>query len=640
MAYQVRPAQRDEYYARKKRLARLRPFVFSGIALMGCLLVFLCVIAGDYILNAGKIHYGIKADGYKIGGMTVSEATKYLDDEFKKASDKKVVVRFHDKTWTIKPDRIKLTFKSKLMAQRAFQIGRSQSFIQNMRERFGAYGGKQNGSIIFEYDRDSAISVFDHIQPKTNVASRDSWVELKGDSFVATEGHDGQALNTSKLLTMLAQAFISGQESIDAPVEKIPLGVSLKEAQKAAEIATNYSANAIVAKHGDKSWKVTPANIKHLLVFKNSQDIEKQDAVLGESEVKNIDDDKVYLVPVISSDKVGKVVIEKVGASVGHAAVNARFSTNAGTVTIIPSKNGVGVDPVALAQDIAQVLASSTAQKVVELKTTAVEPEITTAKAQAMGIKDRIATFSTTFSSGNKPRVTNIQLLAKSLDNVLVGPGKTFSFNGTVGERTAEKGYQEAGAIVDGELVEQLGGGICQVNTTLFNAVLLSGLPITQRINHSNYISHYPLGRDATVSWGGPDFKFVNNTKEWVLISSSYTNSSVTISLYGTDPGYEVSLSTGSWENKKPYPTKKVEDPQLKAGTKVVESSGVDGGTIKVTRMVTKDGKTVSQSTFTSRYVPKPQVVRIGTKGAIKDKIETQPPTDQQTQTSNSTPAQ
>lgn len=640
MAYQVRPAQRSEYYARKKRLARIRPFVFAGIALVGCLLIFLCVIAGDYALNAGKIHYGIKADGYKIGGMTVEEATKYLDEEFKKASDKKVDISFHDKTWTIKPDRIKLTFKSRLMAQRAFQVGRTKSFFQNIGQRFGAYGGKQSGSLIFEYDRDSANSVFDHIQPTTDIAARDSWVELKGEKFVVTEGHDGQALNTSKLLTMLAQAFITGQKSIDAPVEKVTMGVSLKEAQAAADIATKYSSNAILAKHGDKSWEVTPANVVHLFVFKNGQDIENQDAVLDESAVKNIDGDKSYLVPVISADKVGRVVIEKVGASVGHAAVNARFSTNAGTVTIIPSKNGVGVDPVALAQDIAKVLESSAAQKVVELKTTAVEPEITTAKAQAMGIKDRIATFSTSFSSSNKPRVTNIQLLAKSLDNVLVGPGKTFSFNGTVGERTAEKGYQEAGAIVDGELVEQLGGGICQVNTTLFNAVLLSGLPITQRVNHSNYISHYPLGRDATVSWGGPDFKFVNNTKNWVLISSSNTSTSVTISLYGTDPGYDVSLSTGSWENKKPYPTKKVPDPKLKAGTKVVESSGVDGGTIKVTRTVTKDGKTVSQSTFTSRYVPKPQVVRIGTKGAIKDQIKAQPTTDNQAPPTDGTTGQ
>ncbi len=95
-----------------------------------------------------------------------------------------------------------------------------------------------------------------------------------------------------------------------------------------------------------------------------------------------------------------------------------------------------------------------------------------------------------------------------------IAPGETFSFNGTVGPRTAEKGYQEAGAIVNGELVPQLGGGICQVGTTIFNTVFESGLPVVERHNHSFYISHYPKGRDATVSWGGPDFKFRNDTDQ------------------------------------------------------------------------------------------------------------------------------
>ena len=104
-----------------------------------------------------------------------------------------------------------------------------------------------------------------------------------------------------------------------------------------------------------------------------------------------------------------------------------------------------------------------------------------------------------------------------------------------------------------------------------------SGLPVVERQNHSFYISHYPKGRDATVSWGGPDFKFKNDTDHWILIATGYSTSSVTISLYGTDPGYDVTSDVGSWTNVKPHPVKEIEDTTLPEGSRVTEDAGVDG---------------------------------------------------------------
>jgi vancomycin resistance protein YoaR len=231
-----------------------------------------------------------------------------------------------------------------------------------------------------------------------------------------------------------------------------------------------------------------------------------------------------------------------------------------------------------------------------------------------MGVKERISTYTTTYEASNQPRVNNIHLLGDALDGTLVEPGGTFSFNAAAGERTAEKGYQEANAIVNGKLVPQLGGGVCQVGTTVFNAVFESGLPVVERRNHSFYISHYPKGRDATVSWGGPDLKFKNDTKHWVLVSVSYTSSSITVSLYGTDPGYDVAARVGEWSGVKPFPTEEVKDADLPKGSRVVEDSGVSGRSITVKRIVTKDGKVVRTDSFVSNYKPKVQVVRVGTK--------------------------
>jgi vancomycin resistance protein YoaR len=191
-----------------------------------------------------------------------------------------------------------------------------------------------------------------------------------------------------------------------------------------------------------------------------------------------------------------------------------------------------------------------------------------------MGVKERIATYTTTYLSTNRPRVSNIHTLTDALEGTLVAPGATFSFNETIGPRTAAKGYEEAPAIIGGRLVPSLGGGICQVATTLFNTVFESGLPVVERRNHSFYISSYPKGRDATVSWGGVDFKFKNDTDHWIYIATAYTNSSVTISLYGTDPGYEVRGVTGEFTDIRPFPVNEVKDDTMASGTRVVEDSG------------------------------------------------------------------
>jgi vancomycin resistance protein YoaR len=255
------------------------------------------------------------------------------------------------------------------------------------------------------------------------------------------------------------------------------------------------------------------------------------------------------------------------------------------------------------------------AARTVSLRSTITPANLTTAEARAMGIHARISTFSTTYDGSNAPRTNNIHTLGSALDGKLIPPGGTFSFNKYVGERTAAKGYQEANAIVKGKLVPQLGGGICQVGTTLFNTVFFSGMPVLERENHSFYISHYPKGRDATVSWGGPDLRWKNTTASWMLLSVSYSSDSITMSLYGTNPGYDVTYTTGDFTNITPFPTEQVKDPTLANGLKVVQDPGEDGCSLVVVRTVKKGSTVIRTDTFRSLYKPKIQVVRVGTAG-------------------------
>ncbi len=149
-------------------------------------------------------------------------------------------------------------------------------------------------------------------------------------------------------------------------------------------------------------------------------------------------------------------------------------------------------------------------------------PNVTAASAQ--GVADvSLASYSTRFRPSDTSRNRNVQLSAEAINNVVLGPGDSFSYNQTVGERTAERGYQPAPEIINKQLVMGIGGGICQTSSTLFNAIDGAGLQVTARSHHSKHVGYVPAGRDATVSWGGPDFKFTNN-KDYPVIIKAYAN--------------------------------------------------------------------------------------------------------------------
>ncbi|MFD2761960.1 VanW family protein [Lentibacillus juripiscarius] len=147
-----------------------------------------------------------------------------------------------------------------------------------------------------------------------------------------------------------------------------------------------------------------------------------------------------------------------------------------------------------------------------------------------------IGSYQTSFSPNNEERTRNIELAAEAIDNHVVFPGESFSFNETVGERTKEKGYQRAPVIIEGELAEDIGGGICQVSSTLYNAVDIDGMEIVERYSHSRSVPYVPSGRDATVSWHGPDFVFKNTYKRPILIRAWAENGMMTIQILSSEP--------------------------------------------------------------------------------------------------------
>jgi vancomycin resistance protein YoaR len=288
-------------------------------------------------------------------------------------------------------------------------------------------------------------------------------------------------------------------------------------------------------------------------------------------------------------------------------------STSNGRVRVVPSEDGLALDVVRSAERVLAA-AERDQNRVVALALVTEPPKRTTAEAEAMGITGTVGAYET-FYGGVPNRIHNVQLVAHLVDHKFIAPGATFSFNATTGERSAAKGFLEAPVIVNGELQTGLGGGVCQVSTTVFNAAYEAGLPITARTNHALYISHYPLGRDATVDYPSTDLKFVNDTGHWLLLRTAVGPSSLTVALYGTPQHRRVVSVAAPLRALSPPPLRKTIDATLAPGEVVVDDYGVPAQATSVERKVyASDGKLLSDSTWYSSYVAEPKVIRVGPK--------------------------
>jgi vancomycin resistance protein YoaR len=242
-----------------------------------------------------------------------------------------------------------------------------------------------------------------------------------------------------------------------------------------------------------------------------------------------------------------------------------------------------------------------------------------------MGIERRLASYTTAYA-GTSDRIVNLQLGVSLVDGALVAPGGTFSFNERVGERTVERGFRPAPVIIKDEYEEDVGGGVSQVATTVFNAAWEAGLKITERNPHSLYISRYQLGRDATVNYPDLDLRFVNDTPKWVYVAGAYGGGGITVSIYGGGPERRIESSSGTVRVTGPAPVRRTNDPTLEKGRTVVEEEGSPARATTVTRTVYDEGgNVIHDETWNTSYRGEYRVIRVGTKPKEKPKPKDPP---------------
>jgi vancomycin resistance protein YoaR len=282
---------------------------------------------------------------------------------------------------------------------------------------------------------------------------------------------------------------------------------------------------------------------------------------------------------------------------------DATFRVSGDRAYVVKAKNGTTLD-VKGAQGAIYEAGNGPGRRLAVLGLTPLAPALTTKDAKALGISERISTFTTDMGVSSPNRIWNVHLLGNYLEGTIVKAGGTFSYNEVVGPRTIERGFREGQMIFGGVLIPSIGGGVCQTATTIFNAAFEAGLPVSERHNHSWYISHYPMGRDATVSWGGPDLVFKNDLKHAILIDVSYTDTTFTISFYGTKQGRKVTSTTADPTNYTQPKMHYAIDPTAAPGSKTVVAGGGPGFDTNVHRKVYEHGKLIREDDFFTRYTP------------------------------------
>jgi len=293
---------------------------------------------------------------------------------------------------------------------------------------------------------------------------------------------------------------------------------------------------------------------------------------------------------------------------------DAAYEIADGKMTITPEQTGREIDKAEAEAKMDAIKAGNT----VTLKLITLKPEVTESSINAQLFGTVLGKFATSYATSSKNRSDNVELAARKIDGTILMPNEEFSYNKAVGQRTAANGFKEAPVFENGETVQGMGGGVCQVSSTLYSAVLYADLQVLERQSHSLTVSYVPKGQDATVAYGSIDFRFKNNTKGPIKISAKTGGKSLEISVWGAKPEKEkkVEIINTVTETKSPT-VEEVTEPTMKAGERKVVSNGKTGYTVATVRKVYENGKEVkSEKMPVSKYKMVPTKVMVGSLSA------------------------
>ena len=336
-------------------------------------------------------------------------------------------------------------------------------------------------------------------------------------------------------------------------------------------------------------------------------DIDKLKDILTKNLTSNNYSTDTIEIPVVEK-QASAINIDKIHTEIYKEAKDAYFSKD--PFVVYPSSTGLDF---AISVDEAKALITGESDTyTISLKT--LYPKVTTNDIGMEAFPDKLATYTTSYATSDANRSSNVALASSKINGLVLMPGDEFSFNGSVGKRTAAAGFKVAGVYVNGQVTNDYGGGICQVSSTLYNAVLRANLEIVSRTNHMFTVGYVPIGTDATVSWGAPDFKFKNSRSYPIKIVTSNYNKRLTVTIYGLKEQNEYDVEIVSYRTGTvPYKTTYTTDNSLAAGQTKVIQSGSNGATSVAYRVLKQNGVEVSRQLLSrDTYSPHNQIIAQG----------------------------
>jgi vancomycin resistance protein YoaR len=556
----------------------------------GCLAVALLIGATVYAGSAGTLAEGETIAGVDVGGLSTKEATRLL--ERRAAALRRVPVVVHAGTSTFRFRQGEIRAKVDWPGAVRQAKSRADGFgpIRGFRRMYlRAFGSEVTPSVTVEGRAlDLALA---QIAKQVGHPHRDAAITLRGLHAVVVPGHAGRSIDRAQARAAILAAFANlDRRTIKLPLVSDPPSVTALALAPVAVKVRTALASPVYLQFGPTRYRLARWQVAGMLRLPSN----------GSRRIE-------------IGGKKADAFMKHLQKAINRPPKSATFAVHGSKVRVVPDQPGRTLQVPVTVHNLLSAALSKTRRTAVVVAS--LQPAQRTAEdARAMGVKETVSSY-TTYFGGVPNRIHNVELVSHLIDDTLIGPGSTFSFNGTTGDRNAQKGFLEAPVIINGELTTGLGGGVCQVSTTVFNAAYEAGLNITARTNHALYISHYPQGRDATVNYPDVDLKFINDTGHWLLLRTYVSSSALTVNLYGTNPHRRVESETAPLVVDGPPPLEKVKDPTLTKGETVVEAAGSSPLSTSVHRTVysAKD-KLLYDTTWSSHYVGETRIVRVGTK--------------------------
>jgi vancomycin resistance protein YoaR len=570
---------------RRRRRRRWSPGTRLGIAVAAGLLLVLGVGAALALDSGdGGAPDRVRVDGVEVSGLSPDEVERAVRQRARDLMKVPVtVVRADDPDFRLSATRASLGARPRI--RRAVEEAvEPRGFGGRLLSQLGVAPTRE---VDLEFTvRPRKLDAFvGRVSGELNDPAVPARLRITDDDIELLPGKGGYGVDPIELRERIAELPADPVEVTLGPLEP---PVSDEAAARARERALRLVSEPATVTFQDRGVEIGPAVLRAALRF-----------------VPDAPDLRVALDPDVLHEDIAAAFETR-----EQPARDAELRIQGASVRVIPSRIGRRLDMAA----IAAAIVASDGGDPVRARFEISRPELTTEEARELRITELVSEFSTPYNCC-EPRVTNIARAAELLDGVIVPAGGRFSLNEALGQRTEDRGFVSAPQIAAGRLEEAIGGGVSQVATTIYNTAFFAGLDLVEHTPHQFYISRYPEGREATVSYGGPELVFVNDWPAAILIDAVASSNAITIRFFSSTLGRRVETETGARRNFRQPRTRESRNPDLEPGERVVEQPlGGPGFTVSYTREVWDGDELKRDETFTWTYSPQDAFVEIGPK--------------------------